>query len=258
MNNLNEIRDDLQKIFLRNLFQQKTDNLIALKGGVAIHFERQERYTKDIDLQVHSIMSLDRLKRIINKSLKDCQLDKVLTHIKITIPKETETVVRWKINGIMNNSENFNMTIEISRRDYPNKDDLENIEYYLNNFSVVVNTYSINALILSKIECLNSEFRTEPRDLYDLFYLFKEKKYDLEQIVQKINDLGINLNQMMDNIELKINLIDFKLFESNLKPYLNKQKQKYFNEERWDDLRLNILDNILTIKKHQKNERNKP
>src|SRR5690606_6138395 len=98
MNN-NELREKVQKIFIKNLFRNSIDRMLAVKGGIAVNFKQAERYTKDIDLQVDVLMSNNSLKSIVTRSLKESHLNDLLENIKITMPKETSTVLRWKING---------------------------------------------------------------------------------------------------------------------------------------------------------------
>ncbi len=162
------VRDVLQARLIGAVFSASAGELV-LKGGLAMRTShRSQRYTKDVDLQTGPQVPQARVTGIIRKALKQAAETGFLKQVSITEPKQTDTVQRWKVAGVVGSS-HINMTVEVSRRGLPPPEDLVTTQVVdLAGQARPVYSYSASAIAASKVVALVAPNRVAARDLYDL------------------------------------------------------------------------------------------
>src|SRR5690625_1414842 len=169
---LNAAREMLQAKVLSALFSQSLRNELVLKGGMALRVASvSERYTKDIDFSSPESVSPHRIRQSIRAALKSVQASGLLSSMRLSEPKQTDTTLRWKIGGMIGGTQ-VSLTVEVSRRPGLPMDHIKSInwvpprEYGLP--PVMVDSIDLDALAFTKIACLGDPRREAPRDVYDL------------------------------------------------------------------------------------------
>ncbi len=132
-----------------------------------------QRYTKDIDLDQDPARSLASLQRLVRTAI-DQSARGFLNNLKVTEPKQTDTVARWKVEGISTDGVAVHLTLEVSRRPAAGAH-AKKWRYVAPHdarvSTVLVDGYDASSLLTNKIFCLSSERRNALRDLYDAHLL---------------------------------------------------------------------------------------
>lgn len=94
-------RELLQAKLLLELMSQAAHKDLVLKGGLAMRaLVGSTRYTMDIDLDAAPEISLARIQGIVRRSIdRVLKQQGLLEDPRVTEPKQTETTLRWKVNG---------------------------------------------------------------------------------------------------------------------------------------------------------------
>ena len=178
MNNSDAL-ERLQRRFLDALYRHISPGEIVLKGGLALRaVYGQHRRTADIDLDQDRRRSLTHLQKIIRKAIHIAIRGSEFSALEISEPKQTDTVARWKVSGKLADGSPLHMTIEVSRRNEINKDDLHTI--YLRDIALPglgtpgkIDTYTVSILACQKLMAFVNPRRHAPRDIYDLSCLLE-------------------------------------------------------------------------------------
>lgn len=250
-----EARDVLQTIILREIFARtKSTGEIALKGGMAMRVAaRSVRLTKDIDLAGNPSVQLTKLQSHIRAALKAAvKANALVENIKITEPKQTDTVARWKINGnLIGVDEKVQITIEISRRGIPPKEYIASLTYipppHYNLSPVLVDTYTLETLMITKLAAMMSPVRTAPRDLYDLALLtdlgVTPDKALIESFVAHKGDRK-PIKDLIAEIWKKIDTFSWEQFKNEVLPFLPESHAVRYDEDMFNQIQVKVGEKI--------------
>jgi len=237
------IRDALQMHLLHSIFRQNVKEALAVKGGIAMKAVfGVDRATKDIDLEASLEFPVEMYRGIIDRAIKESLKIGLLANAVISTPKSTETTTRWKINGVTPQGSPMNLTIEMSRRSQLPRDtvqwtDIPTKENLALSTPAKALTYSPAALAFSKINCLTSELRTAPRDLYDLSVIIKtmvEPPLELLASVQPEE-----LQRQLQVLWPKLEVMSWSLFQNEVLPSLPLEQQT-LSQETYETMRLEV------------------
>lgn len=250
-----EARDVLQTIIFREIFARtKAPGELALKGGMAMRVAaRSVRYTKNIDLAGNPKVQLSKLQAHIRTALKAAvKANALVENIKITEPKQTDTVARWKINGnLLGTDEKVQLTIEISRRGIPPKEYLTSLTYippaHFNLSPVLVDTYTLETLMITKLSAIMNPVRTAPRDLYDLALLtdlgVTPDKALIGSFVAHKSD-GKSIKDIIAEIWKKIDAFPWEHFKDEVLPFLPESHAARYNENMFNQMQVKVGEKI--------------
>lgn len=246
-NDVNGARELLQSHLLARLFAHDVRNELVLKGGMAMRASTDSvRYTKDIDLSSPEYVSSNRMKARVNSAIKDLMKLGILQNVSVTMPKDTESTVRWKINGNVGQT-HINLTVEVSRRPDLPMDHLETIswappsEYHLK--PLVIDCLNLEAIAATKVSCLGNPKREAPRDIYDLSVLIT---MDVKPPVELLQRVGReNLEKWRENIWSKLEKMDYKQAQSEILPSLPSKMRSRLDEGTWDVMRLTVGEKVV-------------
>lgn len=237
-------------LFCNRLASKVDRNLFSLKGGCNLRFYFQSiRYSEDIDFDIHTI-SIQTLKKNIEKILNDQNFLSMLKHENIEIvewsaPKQTETTQRWKVTlRILNQSLTLPTKIEFSRR----ASNFEHCEVKFITSSlislyklqpVLLQHYNLSGAIEQKIKALINRTETQARDVIDLKILadqlntpqmFKLSSADKQKALETLTS------------------VSFEHFKSQVWPYLLIEYQEFYkNQAAWDETQDRVLTFIQTL-----------
>jgi hypothetical protein len=178
MDSTTEVRNAFQERLLAAIFKARQPGELVLKGGGAMKMRNQSaRYTKDLDLDHDPNRGLDSLVKSMRKAIDQAFVGGY-KKVEVSEPKQTDTVARWKIHGAGPNGEQFQLTVEVSRRHEIEMTDIETslLQIRGRNFSVrtYIDVYNANKLTEMKMWALLDDNRIAPRDIYDLDVLVGE------------------------------------------------------------------------------------
>ena len=169
-------------LFLVQLGARFDKKLYALKGGCNLRFFwKSIRYSKDIDLDVHTIAK-QTMQKNIRQILDASGFKRILQTAKLELtsisePKQTSTTQRWKIHlRSQASAADLPTRIEFSRRN--NFDpgiefgpaDSEIVAAY-NLRPVIASHYGLETAFNQKIDALINRKETQARDVFDLEFL---------------------------------------------------------------------------------------
>lgn len=255
--------DIIQTHALRNIFSNKIAGAIAdevvVKGGIGMQAAaRSKRWTSDIDLGATSSLMGDharhftlkkRMTQVMNKTIRDISLHGILTDVVCSMPKDSDSTMRWKINGKLPDGSVVSMKIELSGRHELPPENIRNFAFtQRENGSMqgfTVRSYDHQLLAASKVGSMLSgengelNMRTKPRDVYDLFVLIE---INVEPPVELLAVLGKErLEQSIDEIGEKISMMDWDMVKTNLRPYLPEAEAAELTEDTWDSMRTTTM-----------------
>ena len=232
------LRDTLQARMVGHLFSKATHDLV-LKGGMAMRVLHQAaRATKDIDLDADSSLPMQSVQALVRRSIKQAAAG-LLDDVVITEPKQTETTLRWKIGGIDPiTKQALHLTVEVSRRNHIHQEDVEHVQSQNSLFPRTITVYTSQMLAFTKIKAFVSDTRNAPRDVADLYLLIQAQvKPPIRLLRNWIAEHGaVDLAQMWDKIES----MDQKRFDAEVRPSLSPNAQTTVLFSDWDNVRLTV------------------
>ena len=249
-----QVREVFHLEFLRALSRMLKAENYALKGGVNMRFFYQSnRYSEDMDLDASGI-SVEKLKETVMillsmKSLRENLIPFGVSEIvlpNIQKAKQTETTQRFKVHLITTDDSDLFTKIEFLRRGFEGKVIVQTVPntvlryYTLPPF--VVPHYDIFAAVHQKISALASRTITQARDVFDLYMLSSQYAPDKERQEEIEKDmLALAVTNTYD--------IGFNRFRDTVLAYLSVEDQLVYNSsERWDEIRLKVVDFIEEFK----------
>jgi len=153
---------------------------MVLKGGLAMRVVHHSmRHTKDIDLDADHDLSLGCVQTAVRRAIKEATAGGWLDSVQITEPKQTATVARWKIQGVLpSTGAVMHLTVEVSFRHHLEAGETTTHAYAVPRDTggiehVDVPVYRDQVRLTQKIEALLSPTRDAPRDVVDLFIMFQ-------------------------------------------------------------------------------------
>lgn len=243
---VNAAREFLQAKLLSALFSRSLRNEIILKGGMALRVASvSERYTKDIDLASPESVSPARIRQQIRQAIAAVRSSGMLAEITVSEPKQTDTILRWKIGGFIGGTQ-VNLTVEVSRRPGLPMDHVHTVnwvppsEYSLS--PVLIDSIDLEALAFAKLSCLGDPRREAPRDIYDLNLLVM---MDITPPMDLLRRVGREtLEQWRSNVWAKLEKMTFEEASSKLLPHLPEATRSRIDEAEWERMRLRVGDRI--------------
>ncbi len=172
------------------------------------------RFTQDIDLDHDPRRGLDSLVKSIRKAIDQAFVGG-FKKLQVTEPKETDTVARWKIHGQGPRGEDFQLTVEVSRRHAINPEEVEAalLQIRDRNFSarVYIDVYKADKLAEMKLYALLDDNRVAPRDIYDLDLLIGESAAPSDEAIANLQAKYGDVNEQLVR---KLTAMPWPLFES--------------------------------------------
>jgi predicted nucleotidyltransferase component of viral defense system len=201
----------LQKKFLEIFFKSFLGQRFFLSGGTALaEFYLKHRLSQDLDLfTVDQDLGFDSVNTEINKMAKN--LDLIIEH-QIASPSFLQYIFKDKSND---KSETLKVDVV---KDVP-------IHFGSIKKSKGINIDSLENISVGKL--LAAFGRADAKDFIDLYFLFKEKKVDFDNIftMAKKKDLGLSefyLAHMLNRVK------EIKNFPKTIKPFDKKELIDFF------------------------------
>lgn len=231
-------------LFLRAFGARVDRALYAVKGGCNLRFfHKSIRYSEDIDLDVRT-MSVTTLRNNVDRVLEAPAFAQTLRAQQIEIqkvsrPKQTETVQRWKLAlcSAAAGSE-IPTKLEFSRRTLDEGVAHEAVDPELIHryrlYPVLVQHYTAGAALAQKIAALALRSQTQARDVFDVKLL-------LDAVADRTPpppQIGANLPRAIDNA---MN-IGYDEFAGQVLAYLEPEYQEHYRSRRaWDELQSQVV-----------------
>ena len=218
----------------------KDPNKVVVKGGQNLRlFFESVRHSDDLDMDV-SVTAPQTLKNKVNKILASPHFRKTVLLYgieieKVSMPKQTDTVQRWKLElKVKGLTDPVHTKIEFSRRETEAKPKLDPVAkpiadaYGASPFSAA--HYDLAESISQKISALADPKRNKTRDLFDLAMLVERYARD----VGAVTTLHPPKDQARDALKLASDMT-FDAYKAEVLPYLAKAKRKEHGSlESWE------------------------
>lgn len=241
-----EARDRCQWQFLAQLMRQGADRFI-LKGGMAMRaLYGSARLTKDIDFDSEGSVSAQSMKAQMPKALEVAARATGLTNITVTPTKAGDLASKWRLDARLNGERLITFDVEVSRRGIPDDEFVTTqkvqvpYDYRISPF--VVRVYTAIAMAAGKANALLSEYRSVPRDVYDLND-FVQQGVDpsplwIAHLPREV------LQRKREMVWAKVDGINFAQAYDELLPYLPPGLRDSIDEQRWDDMRTDVASHV--------------
>lgn len=249
MSEITAVREVLQAKLLVEMMGNAVHKELVLKGGLAmraVHGSR--RHTKDIDFDADVAFTKDRIHGLVARSIaRVVSASPLITHATVTEPKQTETTLRWKINGLVAGTTTpMHLTVEVSRRNTLARDHV--IEAQLDeSFSPAVKGATVRvldsrALAVTKIMALTDVNRMAPRDIYDLHVLIRA---DVEPPIALLaSQPKERLEAALAELWIKLDALPYPQFQQEVMPYLPQEVAKGIDENAYADMQLEVGERV--------------
>lgn len=238
---------ELFHLVILDLLGRKVDKkLYALKGGCNLRFFfKSFRYSEDMDLDVSSALSKDKLQVIMSRILESKTIEQILNVKGIKIqekssPKQTDTTQRWKFALVVpRSSVPLRTKIEFSRRGMKtglafNSVDANLIHAY-ELAPILASHYQRLDACAQKVIALATRSQIQARDVFDL-HLLITSGVDPASIYDKTAKY---IDKAKDNVWA----VSYDMFKSQVVSCLHPEYQaQYSSPELWDSI-------ILTVEK---------
>lgn len=246
MDSITEVRNAFQQRLLSAIFKSRQHGELILKGGGAMKVRTESaRYTKDLDLDHDPKRGLDGLVKSMRKAIDQAFVGGY-KKLEVSEPKQTDTVARWKIRGAGPKGEEFQLTVEVSRRHEIEMEDVEAslLQVRDRNYSArtYIDIYKPDKLAEMKMWALLDENRIAPRDIYDIDLLFGEGATpSAEAIVAMHGKYGDLSEQLIKKMEA----MPWQLFESQTLPAIPDDLKARINEKEYGLMKDRILTEVM-------------
>ena len=231
-------------LFLTQLGARFDKKLYALKGGCNLRFFwKSIRYSKDIDLDVHTIAK-QTMQKNIRQILDASGFKRILQTAKLELtsisePKQTSTTQRWKIHlRSQASAADLPTRIEFSRRN--NFDpgiefgpaDSEIVAAYKLR-PVIASHYGLETAFNQKIDALINRKETQARDVFDLEFL--------SQRGAKGSAVKMDKDSLIKASEITLS-VSYDQFLSQVVSYLLPEYHEYYRSRKaWDRIQENVI-----------------
>ncbi len=218
--------------------------LYALKGGCNLRFFfKSIRYSQDMDLDVSTALSKDKLQVVLNRLLESKTMEQILDVRGIRIqerssPKQTDTTQRWKFALIVpRSSVPLRTKIEFSRRGMKADLAFDSVDANL------IRTYELTPILAShyqrgeacvqKVIALATRQQIQARDVFDL-HLLLTSGVEISVVYDKAAKY---ISKARDNIWA----VSYDMFKSQVVSYLHPEYQaQYSSSDLWDSMILTL------------------
>jgi len=242
------VREALQARLLVELMGNAMHKELVLKGGLAMRaVHGSVRYTKDIDLDADLIHPKERIHGIVCRSITRTVSSGLIDNARVTEPKQTDTTMRWKINGNMpGSSAPMQLTVEISRRASLMSGHIIEVpmseKYAPGGSGVKIQVLDSQAIAVTKIMALTDPRRMAPRDMYDLFVLIKAEIQEPSVLLSSLP--AERLQEAINELWPKLELMTFKQFSNEVIPFLPGIVASSFTEESFAEMQLTVGERV--------------
>jgi predicted nucleotidyltransferase component of viral defense system len=233
----------LQTRVVANLFTSSVKEQFALKGGLAFQAVMgSERATADLDLDASKEMPVARLREAMRRSIAD-SLTGLLEGVHVTEPKQTDTVCRWKIWGMLpGTASEVHFKVEVSRRDeLATPSDAAWFDWKSEGKAVDgvrAKAHRPEVLCFMKLKALLSSMRDAPRDLHDLNVLIEAGYKPESKMMAKLTDA--ELVNLADDAWDKVEMMSYPRFMSEVAPYLPPAVATRIDEGVYEEMRIRV------------------
>ena len=243
------VLEALQTRLLVELMSNSMHRELTLKGGMAMRaIHGSHRYTQDIDLDADETASTQRISGVVKRSIERAINSGLIDQATFTTPKQTGTMMRWKIAGFVpGGTAPMNLTVEVSRRPKIVEGHVQelplNASFGLHGASasgVRVRVLDNMHIAVSKVLALTDLNRTAPRDLYDLDVLIEAGVEDPGLLLAEMNDAKTLLPQIMTELWPKIEAMTYAQFSAQVVPYLPLKIGEAIDQDAFDGMCLNV------------------
>lgn len=238
---------ELFHLVILDLLGRKVDKMLyALKGGCNLRFFfKSFRYSEDMDLDVSSALSKEKLQVIMSRILESKTIEQILSVKGIKIqerssPKQTDTTQRWKFALVVPRSSiPLRTKIEFSRRGMKtglafNSVDANLIRAY-ELAPILASHYQRVDACAQKVIALATRRQIQARDVFDL-HLLLTSGVDPAIVYDKTAKY---IDKAKDNVWA----VSYDMFKSQVVSCLHPEYQaQYSSPELWDSI-------ILTVEK---------
>ncbi len=237
---------ELFHLVLIDLLGRKVDKkLYALKGGCNLRFFfKSFRYSEDMDLDVSTALSKDRLQVIMSRILESKTFEQILDFKGIKIltrssPKQTDTTQRWKfVLTVPLSSVPLRTKIEFSRRGMKTGLAFDSIDANLIRAyelaPILASHYDRAEAYVQKVIALATRRQIQARDVFDL-HLLLTSGVDPTVVFDKADKY---LDKAKDNVWA----VSFDMFKSQVVSHLHPEYQaQYASPELWDGMILTVV-----------------
>jgi predicted nucleotidyltransferase component of viral defense system len=244
------VREALQSRLLVELMGNALHKELVLKGGMAMRaVHGSVRYTKDIDLDADLKFSKARIQGIVKRSIEYVVNSGLITDAVVTMPKQTETTLRWKIVGRQPGSNApLHLTVEVSRRaSLINGHVIEvplSSEYLAGASNAIVQVLNSQAIAFTKVLALTDPKRMALRDLFDLHVLIKAEVNEPSTLLASIPFAETKLPMALAELWPKIEAMSYAQFKTDVMPYLPSVVAQAIDEDTFDGMRVEVGSNV--------------
>lgn len=249
MSELTVAREALQAKLLVELMGNAVSKELVLKGGLAMRaVHGSKRHTKDIDLDADVTFSKERVQGLVARSIsRVVTASPLISNVVVTAPKQTDTTLRWKINGTLAGTDTpMHLTVEVSRRNTTAHDHVIDAtlgdEFAPGAKGAVVRVLDSQALAVTKVMALTDPNRQAPRDIYDLHVLIRA---DVEPPIALLaSQPKERLEAALNELWLKLEALPYAQFQQEVKPYLPQDIAKTIDEDSYADMQLEVGERV--------------
>jgi len=237
---------ELFHLVLIDLLGRKLDKkLYALKGGCNLRFFfKSFRYSEDIDLDVSTMLSKDKLQVIMSRIIKSKTFTQILDVRGIKIlesssPKQTETTQRWKfVLSIPLSSVPLRTKIEFSRQGMKTGLAFDSVDANLIRVyelaPILTSHYQQEEACVQKVIALAKRRQIQARDVFDL-HLLLTSGVNPTAVIEKAN-------KYVDIAKDNVWAVSYEMFKSQVVSYLHPEYQvQYASSELWDSMILTVV-----------------
>lgn len=236
-------RELLQAKLLVELMSQAVHEELVLKGGLAMRAVLgSTRYTTDIDLDASPRTPMARVQGIVRRSIERVlRQHGLLEDPRVTEPKQTETTLRWKVNGrAPGTARPIALTVEVSRRPWaaPFRTELLDLNPAFAGGAAKGRVVALDAqaLAVCKVLALTDPNRDAPRDLFDLSILLET---ELENPAELLAGQSLQrLEQALVELWTKVDGMGYERFKTDVAPYLPPEVAATVTADRYAELQV--------------------
>jgi predicted nucleotidyltransferase component of viral defense system len=239
-------------LFLRAFGARVDKALFALKGGCNLRFFLKSiRYSEDMDLDIQTL-AVGTLRNNVSRLLEAQSFAQTLRAqgIEITrtsVPKQTETTQRWKLNlRLTESGAEVPTKIEFSRRSLDGEKAVEPVDpgiiraYRL--YPVIVQHYAVHTAFAHKVSALALRGQVQSRDVFDLKLLLDAG--GAEQPLPAT--AATSLAKAIDNALA----VDYDAFAGQVLAFLEPEFQEHYGTRKaWSELQQQVVDGLEALRR---------
>ncbi len=209
-----------------------TSNLrdeLAFKGGTAIKkvYYPEYRFSEDHDFSLVKTLSNSQIQDVFERA---CGLLMDLAGIQYTIKKYEEpashtlTIYINYVGPLQAVSSERTFKVDITKDEKIvcplRKNKLKTFYSDLKNSRTKLYVYSMEEILVEKLCALASEYRKEPRDLFDVYFIFENASLDIDKVkdalLEKAKYKNIEIKNLLKDLDKKFSYLE-KMWQLRLR-----------------------------------------